>query len=148
MTNPPAPATDTSPSSRVLRSRGLGSLNPGAPDLPRPRRTRAEISAEKERKEAKKEASATKTNVAKARVSGLREVLHQEQVDTDLHGPKSTSKKGGTGRGRTKKNPKSTAPKPKDVSPPPTEAIESAVDETTVSTEYLGIYIRYSPIYL
>lgn len=123
---------------RVLRPRALKNLTPGTPDLPRPRRTSAQVHAEKERKEVKKKASATKTKAAKARVDGLREALRREQVD-----PKTSS--GGTlvGPGKTRPTPtakgtvpkQKAQPKPKDLSPSPTETIESAVDETMVSVK-------------
>ena len=136
---------------QVLRPRKLKNLTPGAPDLPQPRRTSAQVRAEKQRKEAEKEASATKTKAAKARVNGLREALHREQVD-----PKTSSREAGTGprKARPTPTPKGTVSKPKvnlnpkKFSSPPAEATESSADGTMVSAGRFSIHIRHSLICL
>ena len=141
---PPPAVADTPTLTKVLRPRKAKNLNPGTPDLPKARRTTAEVRAQKEKKEAKKEASATKTKAAKARVDGLREALRREQVDSNPHGPTIGLKKTQAGQGRTKKTPSVSSrvpkskinPKLKEVSLPPSETTTgSTIDETDETDE-------------
>lgn len=88
-TPPPAVSTYT----RQLRPRKPQNLTPGAPDLPQVRRTSAEVRAEKEKNEARKEAGAVKTKAARARVEGIKEVLRREEAEIDLPAKGTTQRR-------------------------------------------------------
>lgn len=121
----------------VLRPRVQGKDKPGTPDLPRPRRTATEVRAEKAKKAAEKEASATKTTAAKVRVDGLREALRREQGEGETRGPKLNPEIAATGQKQHKKAPMVSKSKgnlqSRDASPSSTGATEPAVNDTTVS---------------
>jgi hypothetical protein len=71
MANTRTSKSDTPNLTKVLCPQKPENLQPGGPDLPRSRRSSAEVKAEKERKRIVKEASAATTKVAKAKVNEL-----------------------------------------------------------------------------
>lgn len=133
----PAPKDTTPPATdnvqvRKLRQRKPQNLNPGAADMPQPRRTSAEVRAEKEKKALKKEAAAVKTKAAKARVDEIKEALRREQAEANT--PVEPAKKVG---GRKKNTPQTSGQgvQPK-AGPKPTaasSATETAISSATVS---------------
>jgi len=87
-----------------LRQRKVQNLQPGAPDVPKSRRSSAEVRADKKRKEAVKEAAALKSKIARARVEEVREATRLEQVENDSREqPVKGSNKMGATRSRGKK---------------------------------------------
>lgn len=121
---------------RKLRQRKPQNLAPGTPDMPQQRRTSAEVRAEKEKKESKKEAAAVKTKAAKARVEEIREALRQEQaeVNTPVEGP---VKKVQAGRSQKKNAPQTSGqgvkPKTTPVLVAAASTAEIAIESVTVS---------------
>jgi len=134
------PPMDGAYPTRQLRQRKPQNLTPGAPDLPRVRRTSAEVRAEKEKKEAKKEAAGVKTKAAKARVEGMKEALRREQA-AEIDPQAEPAKKVGATQGQRKSAPKtkSRGSKSKAKSRTTSSMMEATVSDNVVSILYLDI---------
>lgn len=139
------PHTDTVPPpvggihARQLRQRKPQNLTPGAPDLPRVRRTSAEVRAEKEKKEAKREAAGVKTKAAKARVEGVKEALRREQA-AEIDPLAEPAKKVGATQVQRKSAPKtkSRGSKSKAKSRTASSIMEATVSDNVVSISVFG----------
>ena len=140
----PPPADN--PQTQKLQQRKPKNLTPGAPDLPQPRRTSAEVRAEKERKEAEKEATAVKTKAAKARVEGIKAALRHERAEVNMLA--ESAKKARPTRGQGKNTPQTSSRGSEPVAGPEPETIasaaEMAVKDTAVSfSDTLGHWRQY-----
>ena len=142
----PPPADN--PQTQKLQQRKPKNLTPGAPDLPQPRQTSAEVRAEKERKEAEKEATAVKTKAAKARVEEIKAALRRECAEVNALA--ESAKKARPTQGRGKNTPQTSSQGSKPMANPEPEttaasAAEMAVNDTMVSfSDMLGFQEQYS----
>jgi hypothetical protein len=79
-----------------MRLRGSRAVNPGAPDMPKPKRSSEVVQAERSAKEKEKEAKSAARDAAIARIAELENEMEQADNQTDLvanHPPPTQKKK-------------------------------------------------------
>lgn len=123
-----------------LWQRTLQNLHPGMSDTPKPQHSSAKVHADKQKKEAAKEAATVKTKAARARVEQIHGEMHMEfeQVKSNPAGMlvKGSKKAGGTGRkgkDSAAANTRGSKPKISKVAEPLVEAIKSVADDDSIS---------------
>jgi len=134
-----------------LRQRKAQNLQPGAPDVPKSRRSSAEVRADKKKKEAVKEAAAVKTKAARARVEEARRVLCLEQAESDPEEePVNRLKKVAAIQSKGQKTPATNTRGSKPKGKVNTKHAESSIEvaepaaDNSVSAKQIGTGTEYS----